>query len=86
MIFSIADLQGDEDQLIPNEGEEGSDEDGSEEASYPLRCSFTITKVCDLRPFHAVVASSEMYPQPSVPGAMSIDAVCQEGTDRKSVV
>lgn len=66
--------------MIPNEGEEGSDEDGSEEASYPLRCSFTITKVCDFRPFYAVVASSETYPQPSVPGAMSIDAVCQEGT------
>ncbi|KAI9456360.1 regulatory protein suaprga1 [Lactarius psammicola] len=57
LIFSIADLQGAEENLESHEGEEGSPED---EASYPLRCSFTVTK-------------------PSVPGALSIDAVCQEG-------
>ncbi|KAI0298648.1 mitochondrial glycoprotein [Multifurca ochricompacta] len=58
LIFSIADLQSAEENFEPPEGEEGASEDV--EASYPLRCSFTITK-------------------PSVPGALSIDAVCQEG-------
>ncbi|KAH9962300.1 mitochondrial glycoprotein [Lactifluus volemus] len=56
LIFSIADLQ-------IEENVEPSDEDvtsADAEPSYPLRCSFTITK-------------------PSVPGALSIDAVCQEG-------
>ncbi|KAH9074305.1 regulatory protein suaprga1 [Lactarius deliciosus] len=57
LIFSIADLQGNEDNLESHE-EEGTSEDM--ESSYPLRCSLTVTK-------------------PSVPGALSIDAVCQEG-------
>ncbi|KAH9018720.1 regulatory protein suaprga1 [Lactarius pseudohatsudake] len=57
LIFSIADLQGTEDNLESHE-EEGGPEDT--ESSYPLRCSLTVTK-------------------PSVPGALSIDAVCQEG-------
>ncbi|KAI0252542.1 regulatory protein suaprga1 [Lactifluus subvellereus] len=57
LIFSIADLQSDEENFETPEGE-GASEDP--EASYPLRCAFTITK-------------------PSVPGALSIDAVCQEG-------
>ncbi|KAH9003537.1 regulatory protein suaprga1 [Lactarius hatsudake] len=57
LIFSIADLQGSEDNLESHE-EEGTSEDM--ESSYPLRCSLTVTK-------------------PSVPGALSIDAVCQEG-------
>jgi len=59
LIFSIADLQDTEDNFEAPEGEEGASADA--EPSYPLRCSFTITK-------------------PSVPGALSIDAVCQEGT------
>ncbi|KAH9054837.1 regulatory protein suaprga1 [Lactarius vividus] len=58
LIFSIADLQGDEDNLESHDNEDGSSEDT--ESSYPLRCSLTVTK-------------------PSVPGALSIDAVCQEG-------
>ncbi|KAI9438718.1 regulatory protein suaprga1 [Lactarius indigo] len=57
LIFSIADLQSAEDNMESHEDEEGPSED---ESSYPLRCSFTVTK-------------------PSVPGALSIDAVCQEG-------
>ncbi|KAH9172731.1 regulatory protein suaprga1 [Lactarius sanguifluus] len=57
LIFSIADLQGNEDNLESHE-EEGTSEDM--ESSYPLRCSLTVTK-------------------PSVPGALSLDAVCQEG-------
>ncbi|KAI0266132.1 mitochondrial glycoprotein [Gloeopeniophorella convolvens] len=60
LIFSIADLQTAEDSFETPEGEEGASEEDVE-VSYPLRCSFTITK-------------------PSVPGALSIDAVCQEGT------
>ncbi len=65
--------------MEPPEGEEGSSE--ASEASYPLRCSFTVTKVCNFRTLHAV-ASFEICcyrTQPSVPGALSIDAVCQEG-------
>jgi len=58
LIFSIADLQGADENLEPPEGEESVPADT--ETSYPLHCSFTITK-------------------PSVPGALSIDAVCQEG-------
>jgi complement component 1 Q subcomponent-binding protein len=58
LVFSIADLQGAEENLESHEGEEVS---ADVEASYPLRCSFTVSK-------------------PSVPGALSIDAVCQEGT------
>ena len=43
MIFSIADLQSAEENFEAQEGEEGATADA--EASYPLRCSFTITKV-----------------------------------------
>jgi complement component 1 Q subcomponent-binding protein len=58
LVFSIADLQSAEDNLESHDDEEVSADDG--ETSYPLRCSFTVSK-------------------PSVPGALSIDAVCQEG-------
>lgn len=78
LIFSIADLQGAEENLEPPEGEEGASEDT--EPSYPLRCSLTITKVCNIRTLHAVASFETCcVPQPSVPGALSIDAVCQEG-------
>jgi hypothetical protein len=43
LIFSIADLQSAEENFEAQEGEEGAAADA--EASYPLRCSFTITKV-----------------------------------------
>ena len=43
MIFSIADLQSSEENLEVNEGDESAPADA--EATYPLRCSFTITKV-----------------------------------------
>jgi len=58
LIFSIADLQSAEESMESNEGEEPAS--AEDDVSYPLRCSFTITK-------------------PSIPGGLSIDAVCQEG-------
>jgi hypothetical protein len=48
LIFSIADLQTAEDNLEAPEGEEGAPADADAEALYPLRCSFTITKVRNL--------------------------------------
>ncbi|KAI0000143.1 mitochondrial glycoprotein [Russula compacta] len=57
LIFSIGDLQINESNIDPSEEEDTS---ADADASYPLRCAFTITK-------------------PSIPGALSIDAVCQEG-------
>jgi hypothetical protein len=54
LIFSIADLQSAEDNLEPSEGEEGLSEET--EVSYPLRCSLTLTKVCDLRALYTVVS------------------------------
>jgi len=60
LIFSIADLQTAEEYFKAPEGEEGAPADADAKASYPLRCSFTITN-------------------PSIPGALSVDAVCQEG-------
>lgn len=76
MIFSIADLQSAEENFEAQEGEEGATADA--EASYPLRCSLTITKVRKLilLPFLRLLTSST---QPSVSGALSVDAVCQEG-------
>ncbi len=49
MIFSIADIQNEQEPEF-EEGEEGV-EDGAEDAEaslppYPLRCSFSFTKVC----------------------------------------
>lgn len=55
LIFSIADIQ--------QEAEFENDEEGAEESqnnSYPIRCSFSITK-------------------DSSPGALAIDALCQDG-------
>ncbi|KAF7797345.1 hypothetical protein EIP86_008540 [Pleurotus ostreatoroseus] len=60
LMFSIVDIQADQEAEF-EETEEGQEED--QEApihSYPIRCSFTITKN-------------------SVPGSMSIDAMCQDG-------
>ncbi|TFK81416.1 mitochondrial glyco protein [Polyporus arcularius HHB13444] len=64
LIFSIADIQNEQEPEF-EEGEEGV-EDGAEDAEaslppYPLRCSFSFTK-------------------PSTPGALTIDAMCQDGT------
>jgi complement component 1 Q subcomponent-binding protein len=59
LIFSIADLQNEEENF-EGEEEEGNASAETGEPSYPLRCSITVTK-------------------PSVPGALSVDAVCQEG-------
>ncbi|KAF8474396.1 regulatory protein suaprga1 [Russula ochroleuca] len=58
LIFSIADLQSEEENF--EAPEEGNASEEASEPSYPLRCSLTITK-------------------PSVPGSLSVDAVCQEG-------
>ncbi|KAI1783295.1 mitochondrial glycoprotein [Ganoderma leucocontextum] len=65
LIFSIADIQSEQQAEFEEEGAEGveeSGEEGEESAnSYPIRCSFSFTKA-------------------STPGALTIDAMCQEGT------
>jgi hypothetical protein len=78
LIFSIADLQGadgDGNVMVPMDAEDGASEDG--EASYPLRCAITITKVHTSAHFYAPALLTRSA-QPSVPGALSIDAICQE--------
>ncbi|CAL1699055.1 unnamed protein product [Somion occarium] len=55
LMFSIADIQ----QESEFEGEEETEEEAS--TSYPIRCSFSITK-------------------DSAPGALTIDAICQDGS------
>ncbi|KAI0038828.1 regulatory protein suaprga1 [Auriscalpium vulgare] len=59
LIFSIADISSPEEELQNEEGDEQAAEEEIN-SSYPLRCSFSITK-------------------PSVPGALTVDAMCQEG-------
>ncbi|KAH8087183.1 mitochondrial glycoprotein [Cristinia sonorae] len=54
LIFSIADIQNEE---YANEEEEGGED---QNPSYPIRCSFTVTK-------------------DNAPGALTIDALCQDG-------
>jgi hypothetical protein len=60
LIFSIADLQVSEDNLESHEDDVGSEDT---EAPYPLRCSFTITKVCN---FHAAAAAATFEPHRSL--------------------
>ncbi|EIM88979.1 regulatory protein suaprga1 [Stereum hirsutum FP-91666 SS1] len=63
LIFSIADIQTPEENDFPEEeaeGEEGASSEDTLGATYPLRCSFSISK-------------------PTSPGALTIDAMCQEG-------
>jgi hypothetical protein len=43
LVFSIAELQSAEENFEEQEAEGASE---GAEASYPIRCSFTITKVC----------------------------------------
>jgi hypothetical protein len=45
LIFSIADLQNEEENF-EGEEEEGNASAETGEPSYPLRCSITVTKVC----------------------------------------
>ncbi|KAI0064217.1 regulatory protein suaprga1 [Artomyces pyxidatus] len=59
LIFSIADIASPEEAEFGEETTTESQEEDVHE-SYPLRCSFSITKA-------------------SVPGALTIDALCQEG-------
>ncbi|PIL23172.1 transporter [Ganoderma sinense ZZ0214-1] len=67
LIFSIADIQSDQQPEFEEEGaeaaeeEDGADEEGVTLHSYPIRCSFSFTKA-------------------STPGALTIDAMCQEGS------
>ncbi|KAJ3478942.1 hypothetical protein NLI96_g9402 [Meripilus lineatus] len=58
-MFSIADIQSQQE----NDFDEAENEEGAEEQaspSYPIRCSFSITKS-------------------NAPGALTIDAMCQDG-------
>ncbi|KAK7676393.1 hypothetical protein QCA50_011475 [Cerrena zonata] len=57
LVFSIADIQQEAEFENENE-EEGAEETNN---SYPVRCSFSITK-------------------DSAPGALTIDAICQDGS------
>ena len=56
MIFSIADIQSEQQPEFEEEGavaaEEGEDDEGVTLHSYPIRCSFSFTKVriCAPRP------------------------------------
>ncbi|EKM57654.1 uncharacterized protein PHACADRAFT_251414 [Phanerochaete carnosa HHB-10118-sp] len=61
LMFSIADIQAQEEAEFEEleEGEETSEDQPTH--SYPIRCSFAITK-------------------DSVPGALTIDAMCQDGS------
>ncbi|THH14248.1 hypothetical protein EW146_g6060 [Bondarzewia mesenterica] len=69
LIFSIADIQNAEEaDMEQEESEAGATEEEELNTSYPLRCSFSITKVPSTIAF------------PSAPGALTIDAMCQEGT------
>lgn len=79
LIFSIADLQSAED-FDPAEDEGGASAETGE-ASYPLRCSLTVTKVCTHTYLLYLIQLSLTcrFDKPTVPGALSIDAVCQEG-------
>ncbi|KAM5543513.1 hypothetical protein V8D89_002764 [Ganoderma adspersum] len=65
LIFSIADIQSDQQPEFEEEGAEAAEESADEEGialhSYPIRCSFSFTKA-------------------STPGALTIDAMCQEGS------
>lgn len=56
LIFSVADLQGAEENLESHEEEEGAPS-AEDETSYPLRCSFTISKVWNFRTFHVAATS-----------------------------
>ena len=78
LIFSIADLQSEEENFeAPEDGSESAE---AGEPSYPLRCSLTITKVCAYtRSLLTPLSLTCRFEQPSVPGSLSVDAVCQEG-------
>jgi Mitochondrial glycoprotein len=82
LIFSIADFQTAEENFeTPQaEGEEGAPANADAEASYPLRYSFTITKVRNLySPPSLSLRRLTSRSQPSILGTLSVDAVFQEG-------
>ncbi|ETW77814.1 hypothetical protein HETIRDRAFT_67203 [Heterobasidion irregulare TC 32-1] len=61
LVFSIADIQNPEESELEQEESEGESSEDELSTSYPLRCSFSISK-------------------PGISGALTIDAMCQEGT------
>jgi complement component 1 Q subcomponent-binding protein, mitochondrial len=77
-MFSIADVQN-----APEEGfeaEEGVEGEEPPAEVYPIRCSFSITKVCDMWSFVQRSVLMRCPFQASGPGALNIDALCQEGS------
>jgi complement component 1 Q subcomponent-binding protein len=82
-MFSIADIQSNQEQEFDDiEKEEGEEADDSVH-SYPIRCSFSITKVRVQASLpHSSLAHSSclFHSQASAPGSLNIDAMCQEGT------
>jgi hypothetical protein len=70
LVFSIAELQSSEENFEDQEGEGASE---GAEASYPIRCSFTITKVC----------ASTHSPLISVPGLTCHVVVCSWCTEHR---
>ncbi|CDO71085.1 hypothetical protein BN946_scf184844.g89 [Trametes cinnabarina] len=80
LIFSIADLQTEQEPEF-EEGEEATEEGEESELplhSYPIRCSLSFTKASGS--FTLVLFGTDVSLQGNAPGALTIDAMCQEGT------
>ena len=77
-MFSIADIQAEQEAEFEEleEGEEGSEDRPAH--SYPIRCSFAITKVSLILPPKKMPLNDGL--QDATPGALTIDAMCQDGT------
>lgn len=71
LIFSIADIQTPEESEFPEEEGEGEEGASSEDAlgtSYPLRCSFSISKVSCYRIVHPTssLLTAILFPFPAM--------------------
>lgn len=77
-MFSIADIQAEQEAEFEEleEGEEASEDQPAH--SYPIRCSFAITKVS--LPATPCSITLKDGVQNGTPGALTIDAMCQDGT------
>ena len=82
-MFSIADIQTSQESEFEEleEGEETSEDEPNH--SYPIRCSFAITKVrhVGLLSRYPLRRCSNMLSmmQDGAPGALTVDAMCQDG-------
>lgn len=85
-MFSIADISSgqQENDFEGMEGEENEVPETEEEPvdSYPIRCSFSVTKVRSYHHFFFLVMSSHTHAacqQSTGEGALTVDAMCQDG-------